>query len=110
MTRLVAQLAPVARKQELEPGDLVVVRTRNSVYRLLSLGGDTFSVSGGWFARSRHPQPVTVSGCTFGGRAICTDVVAAPGLFLEFGNNVSTTRIQEVRIVRCSSGSAGLPN
>ena len=28
------------------------------------------------------------------------DVVAAPGLFLEFGNNVSTTRIKDVRVVR----------
>jgi len=90
----------VTRKQDLRLGDRVVVTTKNSVYRLDSLGGDLFHVSGGWFDRPTAPRLVTVNGCTFGGTAICTDIVAAPGLFLEFGNLVSTTRIREVRVVR----------
>jgi len=46
------------------------------------------------------PTMVTINGCTFGGSVIRHDVVAARGLFLEFGNKVSTTRIQDVRVVR----------
>jgi len=91
---------PVTRKQDLRLGDRVVVTTKNSVYCLDALGGDLFHVSGGWFDRPAAPHLVTVNGCTFGGTVICTDIVAAPGLFLEFGNLVSTTRIREVRVVR----------
>ena len=93
---------PATRKQDLEPGDCVIVSTKNSVYRLLALGGDLFHVSGGWFDKNSAPRTVTVNGCTFGGLAIGTDIVAANGLFLEFGNNVSTTRIQSVRVLRMS--------
>ena len=95
-----AEHLPATRKQDLEPGDCVIVSTKNSVYRLQSLGGDLFHASGGWFEQNSAPRTVTVTGCTFGGLAIGTDIVAANGLFLEFGNNVSTTRIQSVRVVR----------
>jgi hypothetical protein len=91
---------PITRRQDLEPGDCVIVSTRNSVYRLQSLGGDRFHASGGWFDKTASNGPVTVNGCTFGGSAICPDIVAANGLFLEFGNSVSTTRIQSVRVLR----------
>lgn len=95
---------PVTRKQDLQPGDCVIVSTKNSVYRLRALGGDLFLPSGGWFDQTQSRDPVTVNGCTFGGSAICTDVVAAIGLFLEFGNNVSTTRIRDVRVLRADRG------
>ena len=91
---------PATRKGDLDPGDRVIVSTRNSVYCLQALGGDLFEVSGGWFERNPDARLTTVNGCTFGGVAICTDIVAARGLFLEFGNNVSTTRIQRVLVVR----------
>ena len=109
-----ARQLPVTRKRDLEPGDYVIVSTKNSVYYLQALGGDLFHASGGWFDRSTSPRTVTVSGCTFGGSVICTDIVAAHGLFLEFGNRVSTTRIQEVRVLRqrenlCAT-ARGLPN
>jgi len=103
----------VVRKHELAGGDRVLVRTRNSLYSLLSLGDGTFAVSGGWFDRnSRAPVTMAVNGCTYGGSAILHDVVAGPGLFLEFGNRVSTTRIQEVRVLRTAEGTgpAALPN
>jgi len=94
-------------KRDLEFGDSVIVSTRNSVYTLWSLGGDTFAVSGGWFDRNGDtPATVTVNGCTYGGSLIRYDVVAARGLFLEFGNNVSTTRIRDVRVVRWKSDAA----
>jgi hypothetical protein len=58
-------------------------------------------VSGGWFDKnSDGPLTVAVNGCTYGGSLIRHDVVAAPGLFLEFGNSVSTTRICDVRVIR----------
>jgi len=91
----------VVRKSQLHCGDRVIVQTRNSVYSLCALGDDTFAVSGGWFGRDGgSPTLVTVNGCTYGGSVIRHDVVAGRGLFLEFGNNVLTTRIRGVRVVR----------
>jgi len=96
------------QKDDLQCGDQVIVRTRNSVYSLCSLGGDTFSVAGGWFDRHGDtPTTVTVNGCTYGGSLIRYNVVAAPGLFLEFGNSVSTTRIRDVRVVRSGALEIG---
>ncbi len=97
-----AEHLPATRKQDLEPGDCVIVSTKNSVYRLQALGGDLFHASGGWFEQNEASRTVTVNGCTFGGLAIGTDIVAGIGLFLEFGNNVSTTRIRDVRVIRLS--------
>jgi hypothetical protein len=89
------------RKSELRQGDWVVVSTRNSTYYIYALGNDLYSVSGGWFDRKGlAPATTTINGCTWGGRVIHTGLVAAPGLFLEFGNQVVTTRIQSVRIIR----------
>jgi hypothetical protein len=96
-----ARIDDAVRKTDLRCGDQVIVTTRNSVYSLLALGDDNFFVSGGWFDKADDADPtlITVNGCTYGGSAIRHDIVAAPGLFLEFGNNVSTTRIQNVRVV-----------
>jgi hypothetical protein len=41
----------------------------------------------------------TIAGCTWGGTAIHTELAAAQGLFLEFGNRVMTTRIRSFRVV-----------
>jgi hypothetical protein len=87
------------RRGDLAPGDTVIVATRNSLYALAATSNGEFAVSGGWF--NEHPAggDVAVNGCTWGGRALLTDMIAAPGLFLEFGNGVRTTRIQAVRQV-----------
>ena len=96
-----AQRADSVRKNDVSCGDQVIVRTRNSVYSLWALGDGTFAVTGGWFDQQKlSPATVTVNGCTYGGSVIWHNVIAARGLFLEFGNNVSTTRIQDVRVVR----------
>ena len=85
------------RKQGLGWGDQVVVVTRNSVYTLRALAKGEFAVSGGWFDRhGPSPTVVRINGCTWGGRAICEEIIAAPGLFLEFANGVTTTRIKSV--------------
>lgn len=89
------------RRGDLQCGDRLVVRTRNSCYVIYSLGDGRFRVSGGWFDRC-GPTPVTttINGCTFGGSAIKTDLIAGRGLFLEFGNHVLTTRIQQIQVIR----------
>lgn len=97
---LVSRLDAV-HKAHLVWGDRVVVETRNSRYVLHTLAEGRFAVSGGWFDhQSEAPQIVGVLGCTWGGRAVHTQIVAAPGLFLEFSNGVVTTRIQSVRVER----------
>lgn len=89
------------RRADLDVGDRVVVTTRNSVYSIWVLDGDHFAVSGGWFDRQGlSPMRVKINGCTYGHSVIRHDVVAGRGLFLEFGNNVLTTRIQSVQVVR----------
>lgn len=92
---------PAVLRTDMRSGDWLVVRTRNSVYSLCLLEDGTYSVAGGWFDRNgTSPQRVGVNGCTFGGRAIKSDVLAAPGLFLEFDNRVTTTRIRDARVLR----------
>ena len=94
------------RKSDLRWGDWIVVRTRNSVYTLRMIDDERFAVSGGWFdEQALSPHAVTVNGCTWGGSAIKQDIVAAPGLCLEFGNRVMTSRIRQVQVLR----SAGAP-
>jgi len=86
------------RRRELAPGDRLLVSTRNSIYTLTACPDGSFLVSGGWYERSgRNAVPLSVAGCTAGGRALFTDLVAAPGLFLEFADGTSTTRIRKVR-------------
>ncbi len=42
------------------------------------------------------PFVTTITGCTWGGSAIKIDIIAAPGLCIEFGNNVLTSTVQKV--------------
>jgi hypothetical protein len=91
--------------RDVYAGDWVIVRTRNSVYSLAALGDGRFSVAGGWFTATRAEATlVRVIGCTWGGRAILTGLVAAPGMFVEFDNGVHTTRVREVRVLRGTAG------
>jgi hypothetical protein len=89
------------RVDTVRPGDWVIVHTRNSVYSLAALGEGRFFVAGGWFKTAgRESDPVGVNGCTWGGPAIHTGLIAAPGMYLEFDNGVRTTCIKQVRLVR----------
>jgi hypothetical protein len=90
---------------EVRPGDFVIVRTRNSVYSLAALGEGRFRAAGGWFGAGGEGQEVRVTGCTWGGAAIHTRVVAGVGMFLEFDNGVRTTRIRQVTLMRGGSGT-----
>ena len=110
MTQSLERLASAAavvdgvRAGDLEPGDFLVIRTRNSVYVLRVNADGTFDAEGGWFSREdASGLGLKVAGCTWGGSAILTRMIAAPGMFLEFGNRVRTTRIREVRHLRCAA-------
>jgi hypothetical protein len=96
-----ARLVQGVWTDDVRCGDWVVVRTRNSTYSLAAQADGRFLVAGGWFAsHGAESVPVGVVGCTWGGRAILTSVLAAPGMFIEFDNGVHTTRILEVRLIR----------
>lgn len=92
--------------KDVHAGDWVLVRTRNSLYSLAAIGDGRFAAAGGWFASAgAETTPVRVNGCTWGGQAILTGMVAAPGMFLEFDNGVRTTRVREVRVIRGEAGN-----
>jgi len=96
-----AQSLDGVRKKDLRCGDRVLVTTRNSRYTIWSLGDGRYWVWGGWFDRRQvSPQQVGINGCTWGGSSIKQDIVAAPGLRLEFANRVLTTRIRRVQVIR----------
>lgn len=104
-----ADCLEAVRKNDLVNGDAVLVRTKNSVYEILALGNGFYQVSGGWFDRHGvSGQVVTINGCTWGGSAIKQDIIAARGLFLEFGNRVVTTRIRDILLIR-GDANAGSP-
>lgn len=88
-------------KTDLAFGDRLVVTTRNSTYSIYVLPEGLYSVSGGWFDhQGLSPTTVAINGCTWGGRAIKLDIVAACGLHLEFGNQVVTSRIMNFQLIR----------
>jgi len=92
----------MVRKADLALGDQILVTTRNSTYSIHVLQEGLYSVSGGWFDQNGlSPSKIGINGCTFGGRAIKWDIVAACGLHLEFGNQVVTSRILEFQVIRC---------
>jgi hypothetical protein len=94
------------RRTDLELGDQLLVTTKNSIYSIYVLQEGLYSVSGGWFdRRGLSPSKVAINGCTWGGRAIKVDILAASGLHLEFGNNVVTSRITNYQVIRCREDS-----
>ena len=91
---------PVIGKSSLRPGDRVILKTLNSVYSLLVLHDGSCAVSGGWFDRKgRSPMKLRVNGCTWGGSAIRPDIVAAPGLCVEFSNRLVTTPVRSAFVL-----------
>ncbi len=92
------------RKEDLHFGDFVFIATKNSVYSVRVLENGLYQVSGGWFDRKGlSPIRITINGCTWGSSVIKSDIVAACGLCLEFGNKVVTTPIQKVYVIKCCS-------
>lgn len=89
------------QRGDLAPGDRLLVSTKNSIYSLVARADGRFDIPGGRFARAPEPDGGTrtleVNGCTAGGHALFTTLIAAPGLFLELADGTRTTRIRRVR-------------
>lgn len=84
-------------KEQLRPGDLVLIRTSNSLYTVRMLADGFCRVSGGWFDRKGlSPATTRIAGCTWGGSAIKIDIAAACGLRVEFVNRLVTTPIEMI--------------
>ncbi|HSD64378.1 MAG TPA: hypothetical protein VLB50_11285 [Ignavibacteriaceae bacterium] len=84
-------------KSRLEPGDMIYLKTLNSLYIIKVISNDEYLVSGGWFDKQNiSPQKMSIRGCTWGGSAIKTDIIAATGLCIEFGNNLITSKIHKI--------------
>ena len=85
------------KKTDLRPGDEIRLKTRNSIYLIKVENDGSFIVSGGWFDRmAMSPIKTSINGCTWGGSVIKTDIIAACGLYLEFGNRLLTSTILEI--------------
>ncbi len=85
------------KKKDLRPGDQVQLKTVNSIYIIKVENDGSYIVSGGWFDKMEmSPVKITIAGCTWGGSIIKTDIIAACGLHLEFGNRLRTSSIQEI--------------
>lgn len=84
-------------KHEVKQGDQVYLKTINSIYVIKVVDEGEFLVSGGWFDKQNlSPHKINIRGCTWGGTAIKTDIIAAPGLCIEFSNNLITSKIDKV--------------
>lgn len=88
----------MVRRTDLQPGDIIYIKTNNSVYCVRVEENRVYTVSGGWFDRKGgSPIRTTIAGCTWGGNIINVNAIAAVGLSVEFGNRVTTSPI--IRIV-----------
>ncbi len=95
-----SQTLKEVRKKDLTYGDMVFVKTGNSVYSLRVVENNFCIVSGGWFDRKGlSPVKIRINGCTWGGSAIKMDIVAACGLRMEFANRVVTTSIRKIFVL-----------
>jgi hypothetical protein len=84
-------------KNKLEEGDQIYLKTLNSLYIIKVVENGEFLVSGGWFDMQKlSPHKINIRGCTWGGTAIKTDIIAAPGLCIEFSNNLITSKVNKV--------------
>jgi hypothetical protein len=85
------------RRSDLSAGDIVMLYTRNSVYKARLLADGKFAVSGGWFDRHYTTEFITsITGCTWGGKCINREFIGSCGMRVEFGNRVITSILQRV--------------
>jgi hypothetical protein len=92
------------KRHDLQPGDRMIVSTRNSVYAVTARAGGSFEISGGWFEREGPGTAIVeILGCTAGGHALFTEHIAAPGLFMELADGLRTTRIRTVRVIQAGA-------
>ena len=89
------------QKCQLKSGDYVIVKTVNSLYSIRKREDNLYEVKGGWFDRKGlSPAVLSIRGCTWGGSIINLGIVAARGLFIEFGNNLITSPIRKIIVIK----------
>lgn len=87
-------------RTDLQPGDWLIVETRNSLYTIRVLNANHYLIAGGWFdKKGAAPFKTTIRGCALRGRLLDPHLIAAKGMFIEFGNGVRTSTVQEIRVV-----------
>ena len=92
---------------DVPTGWTVIVTTENSRYEITILdpGQAKVSVKGGYFDRKKKSQVVTtLTGSTFGGSSVVQNMIVE-GLFMEFGNLVTTSKVKDFKLIS-PSGSA----
>jgi len=95
-----AEQAVGIRRNDVAPGDVIMLYTRNSVYQARVLKGGSFAVSGGWFDQHAEGELVTsIAGCTWGGKCINRDFIGSCGMRVEFGNRVITSVLQRIVLI-----------
>jgi hypothetical protein len=88
-------------KNSLEIWDCLLVKTYNSVYTIKKIDNRMYEISGGWFDKNGlSPSKMIIRGCTWGGSVIHINMLAACGLRLEFGNNVITSPVNQIIVIR----------
>lgn len=101
--RGVGDLSAVSRS-ELMIGDVMLIRTRNSLYTIRLTARGCYSATGGWFDRKGlSPHPIAINGCTWGGTLIKVDILAACGLCIEFSNRVVTSPVRSIVVLRAAT-------
>ncbi len=88
---------PRVRKDEVRPGDQIIIRTVKSEYRLRMVREGLYQVSGGWFDKKGFGAvTIGVAGATWGGSAIMPEVLAACGMRVEFKNRLITSPVTTI--------------
>ena len=88
-------------KDSLNQWDYLLVKTNNSSYKIRKVDDKLYEISGGWFdKKGLSPSKMIIRGCTWGGSVIHINMLAACGLCLEFGNNVITSPINQIIVIR----------
>ena len=88
-------------KDSLNQWDYLLVKTSNSLYSIRKVDEKFYEISGGWFdKKGLSPSKMIIRGCTWGGSVIHVNMLAACGLCLEFGNNVITSPINQIIVIR----------
>ena len=99
-----ASTLQAVHRSDLASGDILVVRTTNSVYTLRADAHGFYHATGGWFDRKGlSPFPIAINGCTWGGKIIKVDVLAACGLCVEFSNRVVTSPVRTIAVLRAAT-------
>jgi len=88
-------------KDNLDQWDYLLVKTNNSLYKIKKVDQKLYEISGGWFdKKGLSPSKMIIRGCTWGGSVIHINMLAACGLRMEFGNNVITSPVNQIIVIR----------